>query len=52
MSYELIQKAARAKLPVLVGMSRPTKLGVDLGRKLNMTLVSVNLIFIILHLQT
>ncbi len=41
MSYELIQKAARAKLPVLVGMSRPTKLAVDLGRKLNMTLVSV-----------
>ncbi len=41
MSYELVQKAARAKLPVIVGMSRPTKLAVDLGGKLNMTLITV-----------
>ena len=37
-SYELIQKAARAHVPILVSMSRPTALAVELGRTLNMTL--------------
>ncbi len=37
-SYELVQKAARARLPILVGMSRPTTLAVALGQTLNMTL--------------
>jgi FdhD protein len=37
-SYELVQKAARAQLPILVSMSRPTALAVALGRSLNMTL--------------
>ncbi len=37
-SYELIQKAARAHLAILLGMSRPTALAVELGRTLNMTL--------------
>jgi FdhD protein len=37
-SYELVQKAARAKLPLLVSMSRPTALAVALGKTLNMTL--------------
>jgi FdhD protein len=37
-SYELIQKAARAHLSILVSMSRPTALAVELGNRLNMTL--------------
>ncbi len=37
-SYELIQKAARARLSILVSMSRPTALAVELGKSLNMTL--------------
>lgn len=37
-SYELVQKAARAGIPVIVSMSRPTALAVDLARKMNMTL--------------
>jgi len=38
-SYELIQKAARAQIPILLSMSHPTALAVELGRTLNMTLV-------------
>lgn len=37
-SYELVQKAARAQIPIMISMSRPTALAVDLGRSLNMTL--------------
>ncbi|RLC27802.1 MAG: formate dehydrogenase accessory sulfurtransferase FdhD [Deltaproteobacteria bacterium] len=37
-SYELIQKAARAHLSILISMSRPTSLAVELGQSLNMTL--------------
>ena len=37
-SYELIQKAARAHLPIIISMSRPTALAADMGRELNMTL--------------
>ncbi len=37
-SYELVQKAARARIPVIVAMSRPTKLAVALAEKLNMAL--------------
>ncbi len=37
-SYELVQKAARARIPVILAMSRPTALAVDLASKLNMTL--------------
>ena len=37
-SYELVQKAGRAHLPILVSVSRPTALAVELGQKLNMTL--------------
>jgi len=40
-SYELVQKAARAELTFLIGMSRPTGLAVELGRSLNMTLICV-----------
>jgi len=37
-SYELVQKAARAHLPILIGMSRPTALAAEMGKTLNMTL--------------
>lgn len=37
-SYEMVQKAARARLPIVVGMSRPTALAAEMGRALNLTL--------------
>ena len=37
-SYELVQKAARARIPIIVAMSRPTHLAVALAEKLNMAL--------------
>ena len=37
-SYELVQKAARARIPVILAFSRPTALAVELASKLNMTL--------------
>jgi FdhD protein len=37
-SYELVQKAARARVPILIGMSRPTALAVEMGKTLNMTI--------------
>lgn len=37
-SYELVQKAARARIPVILAMSRPTSLAVELATELNMTL--------------
>jgi FdhD protein len=37
-SYELVQKAARAQIPIMISISRPTALAVELGRSLNMTL--------------
>lgn len=37
-SYELVQKAARARIPVILAMSRPTSLAVQLAAELNMTL--------------
>jgi FdhD protein len=37
-SYELVQKAARAHLPVMISKSRPTALAANMGRSLNMTL--------------
>jgi len=38
LSYELVQKAARARLPIVFSESRPTGLAVDMGRALAMTL--------------
>lgn len=38
LSYELVQKAARARMALLIGISRPTSLAVDLARSVNMTL--------------
>jgi FdhD protein len=37
-SYELVQKAARARLAVMISNSRPTALAVEMGKALNMTL--------------
>jgi FdhD protein len=37
-SYELVQKAGRARLPVILAFSRPTSLAVELASELNMTL--------------
>jgi len=37
-SYEMIYKAARAHIPILLSASRPTALAVHLGKRLNMTL--------------
>lgn len=41
-SYELVQKAGRAHLPILVSFSRPTALAVELAQKLSMTLACIN----------
>jgi FdhD protein len=38
LSYELIQKAARARIELMIGVSRPTSLAVELARAMNMTL--------------
>ena len=38
LSYELVQKAARARLEMLVGISRPTALAVELAGSVDMTL--------------
>ena len=37
-SYELVQKAARAQLPIMISKSRPTALAAAMGHSLNMTL--------------
>lgn len=39
-SYELVQKAARARIPAIFALSRPTALAVDLAAQLNMTLAT------------
>jgi FdhD protein len=39
-SYELVQKAARARIPIVLGVSRPTRLAVALANDLNMTLAT------------
>jgi FdhD protein len=41
-SFEMIQKAARAAIPILISISHPTSMAVDLGLKLNMTLVCLD----------
>ncbi|MFZ3048181.1 MAG: formate dehydrogenase accessory sulfurtransferase FdhD [Desulfatirhabdiaceae bacterium] len=41
-SFELVQKAARAQIPVIVSVSRPTTLAVDLAIRLNMTLACLS----------
>ncbi len=41
-SYELVQKAARARIPIILAHSRPTALAVNLAASLNMTLASMD----------
>jgi FdhD protein len=41
-SYELVQKSARARIPVILAHSRPTALAVDLAANLNITLASLD----------
>jgi FdhD protein len=41
-SFEMIQKAARAGIPILISMSNPTATAVELGLKLNMTLICLD----------
>lgn len=41
-SFEMIQKAARADIPILISKSNPTSMAVDLGLRLNMTLVCLD----------
>lgn len=38
LSYELVQKGARARIELMIGVSRPTSLAVELARAMNMTL--------------
>lgn len=40
-SYELVQKAARARIPIILAVSRPTALAVSLADQLNMTAASL-----------
>lgn len=41
-SFEVMQKAVRAGIPILISLSNPTSIAVDLGSKLNMTLVCLD----------
>ncbi len=41
-SYELVQKAARAQIPIILAHSRPTALAVELASQLNITLASLD----------
>lgn len=41
LSYELVQKAARARVQILIGISRPTALAVELARSVNMTIACI-----------
>lgn len=41
-SYELVQKAGRANIPVVAGISRPTSFAVDLARSLGITLACLD----------
>ena len=40
-SYELVQKAARARIPIILAISRPTALAVKLAAELNITIASL-----------
>jgi FdhD protein len=41
-SLEIIQKAARAGIPILISLANPTSMAVELGLKLNMTLICLD----------
>jgi FdhD protein len=38
-SFEIVQKAARARIPLVIGVSAPTSLAVEAARRTNVTLV-------------
>jgi FdhD protein len=40
-SYELVQKSARARIPIILAISRPTALAVQLAAELNITLATL-----------
>jgi FdhD protein len=51
-SYELVQKAARARIPLILAVSRPTRFAVELAMELNITLAGLarpNGLFIYTH---
>jgi len=41
-SFELVQKAARARIPIILAISRPTALAVQLATELNITLATLS----------
>ena len=41
-SFEIIQKAARAQIPILISISHPTSMALELALRLNMTLVCMD----------
>ena len=41
-SFEMIQKAARAGIPIIISLSHPTSMAVELGLKFNITLVCLD----------
>lgn len=41
-SYELVQKAARARIPVILSVSGPTVLAVDIAEVMNIAIISLN----------
>ena len=41
-SFEMIQKAARAQIPIIVSLSHPTSMAVELGLKFDITLVCLD----------
>ena len=42
MSFEMIQKAARARIPILISFSNPTSMAVELAQRLDMTLICLD----------
>jgi FdhD protein len=41
-SFDITQKAARAGIPILISLSHPTSMAVELGLKLNMTMICLD----------
>ena len=41
-SFEIIEKAVRAKIPILISLSNPTSMAVEVGLKLNITIINMN----------
>ncbi len=41
-SFEMIQKAARGGIPILISLSNPTSMAVEMGLKLDMTLICLD----------